>query len=307
MPRAIWSGSISFGLVSVPVRAFSAISEKDLHFHYVHEPDASRIGYEKVCKEEGRPVPDDEIVKAFEYEPGEYVYMSDEDFEAAQAGNTKTIDIRDFVDYEEIDPIYFERTYYLAPQEGGEKVYAVLARAMSESGLAAIGKYVMRDKQHLGCLRVRDGVITLEKMYFADEIRPAEGLAPDPAEVAKPELEMAGKLIESFRGPFEPDKYEDTYRDALCEIIRAKRAGQAPRVEKAEEREEAPDLLSALRASVEAAQARRAGARGGSRDGDGDLERLSKDELYDRAKAADIKGRADMSKEELIEALRTAA
>jgi DNA end-binding protein Ku len=307
MPRAIWSGSISFGLVSVPVRAFSAISEKDLHFHYVHEPDASRIGYEKVCKEEGRPVPDEEIVKAFEYEPGEYVYMSDEDFEAAQAGTTKTIDIRDFVDYEEIDPIYFERTYYLAPEEGGEKVYAVLARAMSDSGLAAIGKYVMRDKQHLGCLRVRDGVITLEKMYFADEVRPAEGIAPERAEVAKPELEMAGKLIESFRSPFEPEKYEDTYRDALCEIIRAKRAGQAPRVEKAEEREEAPDLLSALRASVKAAQARRAGTRGGGGDRDGDLGRLSKDELYDRAKAADIKGRADMSKEELIEALRTAA
>lgn len=312
MPRAIWSGSISFGLVSVPVRVYSAISEQDLHFHYVHEPDASRIGYEKVCKEEGKPVPDDEIVKAFEIEPDEYVYMTDEDFEAAEAGATKTIDIRDFVDYDEIDPIYFERTYYVGPQDGGEKVYGVLARAMDEAGLAAIAKYVMRDKQHLGCLRVKDGVITLEKMYFADEIRPAEEIAPKKAEVTKAELEMAEKLIESFKGPFEPKKYEDTYRDALCEIIRAKRSGKKPTVEKREEPEAAPDLLSALRASVEAAQSRRSGGKArrssnGSNGAGGDLEALSKDELYDRAKKADIKGRADMSKEELIEALQAAA
>jgi DNA end-binding protein Ku len=309
MPRAIWSGSISFGLVNVPIRLYSAISEHDLHFHYVHEPDASRIGYEKVCKAEDRPVPDEEIVKAFEFEAGEYVYMTDEDFEAAEAGQTKTIDIRDFVDYDEIDPIYFERTYFLGPQEGGEKVYAVLARAMAESGLAAIAKYVMRDKQHLGCLRVRDGVITLEKMYFADEIRPAEELAPDEADVTKAELGMAEKLIESFKGPFEPEKYEDTYRDALCEIIRAKRAGKEARVEKPEEPAAAPDLLSALRASVEAAQGRRSDPkrRADSGDSDGELEELSKEELYERARAADIKGRADMSKEQLVEALKTAA
>ncbi len=195
MPRAIWSGSISFGLVNVPVRMYSAIEEKDLHFHYVHEKDASRIGYEKVCKEEGKPVPDSEIVKAFEYEKGEYVYMTDEDFQAAQAENLKTIDIRDFVPYEEIDPIYFERTYYLGPQDGAEKVYALLQRALSDCGLAAIAVYVMRDRQHLGCLRVRDGVIALEKMFFADEIRPTEEIAPGEAEVDGKELAMAASSI----------------------------------------------------------------------------------------------------------------
>jgi DNA end-binding protein Ku len=169
VPRAIWSGTISFGLVNVPVRMFSAVSEHTLHFHYLHVKDDSRIGYEKVCKAEGTPVPDEEIVKAFEIEPGEYVYMQDEDFEAAQVEGHRSLDIRDFVPYEQIDPVYFDRTYHLGPQEGSERVYALLVRAMEESGLAAIGKYVMRDRQYLGALRVRDGVLTLERMYFADE------------------------------------------------------------------------------------------------------------------------------------------
>jgi DNA end-binding protein Ku len=313
MPRAIWSGSISFGLVNVPVRMYSAIEEKDLHFNYVHAPDASRIGYEKVCKAEGKPVPDDEIVKAFEYEKGEYVYMTDEDFEAAEPENAKTIDIRDFVPYEEIDPIFFEKTYYLGPQENAERVYALLREAMERSGLAAIAKYVMRDKQHLGCLRIRDGTITLEKMYFADEIRPTERVAPTGGKVDERELEMAAQLIESFTGRFEPEKYEDTYRDALCEIIRAKRTGKETHAPEVEEREQPTDLMAALRASLEAAQSRRSGGRarrGGDGDGrsaDGDLDGLSKEELYRRAKELDVKGRADMSKEELVEALRAAA
>ena len=313
MPRAIWSGSISFGLVNVPVRMYSAIDEQDLHFNYIHEPDGGRIGYQKICKDEGKPVPDDEIVKAFEFEKGEWVYMTDADFEAAEAQGQKTIEIRDFVPYEEIDPIYFERTYYLGPQDGAEKVYALLVRAMERSGLAAIAKYVMRDKQNLGCLRVRDGVITLEKMYFADEIRPIEGIAPDGAKVDERELEMAGQLVESFSGKFEPEKYEDTYRDALCEIIKAKRKGQEPKPAKAKTPDAPADLMAALRASLEASQRRRGGrspsgnVAGADGDAGGDLESLSKDELYDRAKAADIRGRADMSKEELIEALKAAA
>ena len=134
MPRAIWTGAISFGLVNVPVRMYSAIAEHDLHFHYVHEKDGSRIGYEKICKLEGTPVPDAEIVKAFEYEKDDYVYMSDEDFQAAESDGQKAIDIRDFVPYEEIDPIYFERTYYLGPQEGAERVYSLLRRAMEIPG-----------------------------------------------------------------------------------------------------------------------------------------------------------------------------
>jgi DNA end-binding protein Ku len=193
MPRAIWTGSIGFGLVNVPVRMYSAVEEHDLHFHYVHAPDGSRIAYQKVCRAEDRPVADEEIVKAFEFEKGEYVYMTEEDFEAAEAEGGRTIDIRVFVPYEEIDPIYFERTYYLGPGQDGEKVYALLLKAMERSGLAAVAKFVMRDRQHLGCLRVREGVITLERMHFADEIRATREIAPKEAKVEKQELVEALK------------------------------------------------------------------------------------------------------------------
>ncbi len=301
MPRAIWSGAISFGLVNVPVRMYSAIDEHDLHFHYLHVKDDSRIGYEKICKKEGKPVGDDEIVKAFEYEKGEYVYMTDEDFDAAEAEGFKTIEIRDFVPYEDIDPISFEKTYYLGPAEGAEKVYSLLIRAMEDAGLAAIAKYVMRDKQHLGCLRVREGVITLEKMYFADEIRPVDEIKPKAAKVEKQELEMAAQLIENFSAKFEPGKYKDSYRDALCEIINAKRKGKDVHVEAPEGPARTPDLMEALRASLKAVEGGRDGR--AARDG---LEQLSKDELYERAKHADIPGRADMSKDQLIEALKAA-
>ena len=307
MPRAIWTGAISFGLVNVPVRMYSAVGEHDLHFHYVHEADGSRIGYEEICKAEDKPVPDAEIVKACEYEKGEYVYMRDEDFKAAETDGHRTVDIRDFVPYEDIDPIYFEKTYYLGPQEGAEKVYALLVRAMEDSGLAGIAKYVMRDRQHLGCLRIREGVITLEKMYFADEIRDVEEIAPRDAKVEKRELEMAAQLIEQFSGPFELEKYEDTYRDALCEIIEARRKGKDVHVEAKPTPDQPTDIMAALRASLEAAQARR-GKRGGARtgrngSGDGELGDLTLEQLRDRARKADIKGRSQMTKEELVDAL----
>jgi DNA end-binding protein Ku len=303
VPRSIWTGSISFGLVSVPVRMYSAVEEHTLHFNYVHAPDGSRIGYEKICKAEDKPVPDDEIVKAFEYEKGEWVYMADEDFEAAAAENHRTIDIRAFVPFDEVDPIFFERTYYLGPAQDGERVYALLANAMESSRLAGVAKWVMRDRQNLGLLRIREGVITLERMHFADEIRSAEEFAPKDAKVEKRELDMAAQLIEQYTGAFDPSEYRDTYRDALCEIIKAKRKGEEVRVEAEPEPEAPTDLMEALRASVEAARGRRSGTRRNGRDG---LEGKSKEELYELAKQADIAGRSDMSKEELVEALRAA-
>lgn len=304
MPRAIWSGTIAFGLVSVPVRMTSAVSEHKLHFHFVHEPDGSPIGYEKVCKKEGKPVDEDEIVKAFEVEKGEWVYMSDEDFEAAAVDEgAKTVDIRAFVPYEEIDPIYFERTYYLEPQEGGEKVYVLLARAMEDSGLVGVAKLVMRDRQHLACLRVRDGVITLERMHFADEVRPVKDLAPARPRLGKQELAMAKQLVEQFSGSFEPEKFRDTYRDTLCEIIRAKQRGETVAAAEKPEVEEPVDLMAALRASIDAAKGGRPAKR---RSGGDRLAGLSKEELYELAKKADLPGRSEMSKEELVEALKAA-
>ena len=176
--RSIWSGAIAFGLVSVPVRMASAVEEYKLHFNYVHEPDGGRIGYQKVCKAEDRsPSPEDEIVKAFEVKKGKWIYLEDEDFESAALEKAqRTIDIQAFVQEDQIDPVFFERSFFLTPQDGGEKVYALLARAMEETGLVAVATFVMRDRQYLACLRVRERVIQLERMHFADEIRPAKGL-----------------------------------------------------------------------------------------------------------------------------------
>ena len=254
MPRAIWTGTISFGLVNVPVRMYSAIDETDLHFHLVHEPDGGRIGYQKICKAENEPVADDEIVKAFEIAKDELVVLTDEDFAAVKSEGMKTIEISDFVPYEEIDPIYFERTYFLGPQDGGEKVYSLLRQAMEKTGLAAVGKYVMRDKQHLGCLRIREGVITLEKMFFHDEIRPAKEIAPRKTKVPDAELKLATSLIGQFKTSFEPEQYEDTYRAALMKVIKAKQKGETITAVPAAEDEEPADLLAALKASVDAAK-----------------------------------------------------
>ena len=276
---------------------YPAIDEQDLSFNLIHEKDSSPIGYQKICKAEEKPVPDDEIVKAYELDDGTYVYLTDEDFAAAEGETFKTIDISDFVPYEEIDPIYFEKTYYLGPADGAEKVYTLLLRAMEESGLAAIATFVMRDKQHLGCLRIRDGVIVLERMYFADEIRDAKEIKPKRAQVGKQELAMAADLIERFTGSFKPEQYEDTYRKALLEVIRDKQKGKEIHYEARVEDEEPVDLLAALRESLEG---HRRKGRAPKLDG------LSKTELAELARKAEIDGRSSMSKDELIEALEAA-
>jgi DNA end-binding protein Ku len=255
VPRAIWSGAISFGLVNVPVRMFSAIQENDLRFHMVREKDGSRIGYEKVAKKDGKPVDDDDIVKAYETDKGKLVYMTDEDFEAAQTKGYHSIDVSDFVPYEQIDPIYFEHTYYLGPQEGAEKVYALLVRALERSGLVGIGTFVMRQRQQLGCLRVREGALTLEKLFFADEVRDPGNITPSKRiKVEKRELQMATELIDRFSGDFDPSKYEDTYRAALLKVIRQKEKGKEIKVPERQEPSTPDDLMEALRASLDQAK-----------------------------------------------------
>ena len=237
MPRAIWSGSIAFGLVNAPVKMYSAIDEHDLELHLVHQKDGSPIGYDKVCKKEGKKVPNDEIVKAYEVEDGELVYLTETDFKAAEDEVYGAIEVLDFVPIDEIDPIAFQRTYYLGPARGAEKVYALLVKAMSAAGLAAVTRYVFHDRQQLGVLRIRDGLITLENMYFADEIRSTDGILPEKrVRVDAKELEMAKTLIDtSFDRP-----------DVLLVASprhHAHRADATP-----------TDLLEALRASVDAAK-----------------------------------------------------
>ena len=264
-PRSLWTGSISFGLVNVPVRVYTAVHEHKLRFHLVHVKDDGPIGYEKICKLEEKPVADDEIVKAFEVSKGKLVHVEDEDFEAAQVESAaRTIELEDFVPYDQIDPTFFAHTYLVGPQDGAEHAYALLVKAMEESGLAGIGKFVMRNRQYLGCLRVRDKVLTLEQLHFADEVDPPKGIVPSKLPtVSGRELDLATGLIESLAGDWKPSKYKDTYTNALLSVIKRKQKGQdvhaAPEVE---EEEAPPDLMEALRASMEAAKKSRGGARG---------------------------------------------
>jgi len=308
-PRALWKGSVTFGLVNVPVQMFSAVHEHKLQFHLVHEKDDGPIGYEKVCKLEDKPVGNDEIVKAFEYQKGQLVQFTDEDFEAIQVEGQHSIDLEDFVAYEEIDPVFFAHTYLVGPQDGAEKPYALLVRAMEKSGLVGIGKFVMRNRQYLGCLRVRDRTLTLEQMHFADEIDPPSGVVPSKLPtVGKSEIDMALNLIEGFSGTWQPEKYRDTYTDALRELIKAKLKGheihRAPELEE----EETPDLMEALRLSV--GQAKRGKrSRNGHRGSNGSrstAEGMSKKELDELARELEIPGRSKMSRAELAKAVRAA-
>jgi DNA end-binding protein Ku len=309
VPRAIWKGSIGFGLVNVPVAMYAAIQEQDLHFHMVHTEDLAPIGYQKICKEEEQPVPSSEIARAYELDDGTLVLLDDEDFEAAKAEGYHAITVLDFVPYDEIDSIYFERTFYLGPQDEGPAahVYALLARAMEDAGLSAICSYVFHNREQLGCLRVRDGVLLLEKMYFADEVREADEHRPAKAKVAERELEMARQLIDRMAGSFDISRYHDSYREALLEVIEKKAKGKKVERPKAK-REEAPDLMSALEASLAAATGngktrRSSRGNGGSRKSADGLDELTVDELRERAAKEGVRGRSKMSKEELLEAL----
>jgi DNA end-binding protein Ku len=250
--RPIWSGTISFGLVSVPVKMYSATESKELRFHFLHKDDLAPIGYDKVRKDTGEHVDPDEIVRGFEVEKGRYVELTEEDLDRLDIELTHSIDICDFVDIDEIDPIYFRKAYYLLPEEGAEKPYRLLLAALEETGKVGIAKVVIRNKQHLAALRPWEGVLLLETMYFADEIRKPESV-DGKADLRKPEVEMARSLVENLSDKFDPGKYDDTYRKELLALLREKaETGEisAPREEEAEEGE-VVDLMAALRESVE--------------------------------------------------------
>jgi DNA end-binding protein Ku len=253
MARPIWSGTISFGLVSVAVRMFSATESKELRFHFLDKKDLQPIGYEKVRRDTGKTVDPDDIVRGFEVEKGRYVTLEDEDLDRLDIELTKTIDICDFVDLDEIDPIYFRKAYYLGPQDGAEKPFQLLVRALDETGKVGIAKVVIRNKQHLAALRAANGTLVLETMYYADEVRQPEK-ANGKARLQKPEVEMAKSLVENLSEPFKPEKYDDTYRKELLDLLRAKAKGKPLPEPEAEEEGEVVDLMAALRESVERTQ-----------------------------------------------------
>jgi DNA end-binding protein Ku len=265
MARPIWSGTISFGLVSVPVKMYSATESKELRFHFLHKDDLEPIGYDKVRKDTGEHVDPDDIVRGFEVEKGRYVELTEEDLDRLDIELTHSIDICDFVDIDEIDPIYFRKAYYLLPEQGAEKPYRLLLAALEETGKVGIAKVVIRNKQHLAALRPWEGVLLLETMYFADEIRKPESV-DGKVELRKPEIEMARSLVENLSDTFDPEKYDDTYRKELLALLKEKaETGEIsePREEKPEEGE-VVDLMAALRESVERTK-RQKRARGGTR------------------------------------------
>ncbi len=256
--RPIWSGTISFGLVSVPVKMYSATQSKEVRFHFLDRRDLTPIGYDKIRKDTGEHVDPGDIVRGFELERGSYVELTDEDLDRLDVELTRTIDICDFVALEEIDPIFFRKAYYLGPGGGAEKPYRLLARALAETGRVGIAKVVIRNKQHLSCLRTHDDVLLLETMYYADEVRPPDDIEPEATSELRPaELEMAKSLVENLTEPFDPGKYDDTYRKELLELIHAKAQGQPLPEPDGDEPAETVDLLAALKASVEQTQRKR--------------------------------------------------
>jgi DNA end-binding protein Ku len=259
MPRAIWSGTISFGLLNVPVKLYSAVARRGISLREIRESDGARIKHRRVAEGTDEEVPYGEIVKAFEITADRYVPLSKEEMEALAPEKTRAIEVQDFVDLDQIDPIYFDSPYYLGPAEGAEKAYSLLARAMEESGKVAIARFVFRNKEHLAALRPGDGVLTLTTMRFADEVvSPAEledVLPSGKPKVAKQEVEMAEQLIESLTREFDPGAYRDEYREQLLSLIERKAEGKevltAPATEEPKPTA-APDLMSALEESIAA-------------------------------------------------------
>ncbi len=258
MPRAIWSGSISFGLVNIPVKLFNAVSRKTVSFNQIDSRTGARIRYQKVSGADGSEVPSDAIVKGYELPSGEYVLINDDELASLDPEAVRTIDIEEFVDLAEIDPIFYDNAYYLAPDKATVKPYALLAEAMDRAQKVGIARFVMRGKQYLAAVRPKDGKLLLSTMVYADEVNGTEAINEleglDSIDVSDRELAMAEQLIDSLSTEFDPSKFEDTYRNRVLEMIQRKAAGEtevvaAPQPVSADK---VVDLMAALEASVKA-------------------------------------------------------
>lgn len=258
MPRAIWSGSVSFGLVNVPVKLTTATSPKDVRFHQLHDADNARIQQKRVCSLDGEEVDYTHIVKGYDLGGGHYVVVEPEELASIDVEATRNIDIEEFVDLSEIDPIFFERSYYLVPDGRAEKPYALLVETMQRCGKVALGRFVLRTKQYLAALRARDGVLVLSTMLYADEVvEPGELEVPTASDTAPSdrELNMAEQLVESLSAPFDPSKYHDDYREKVLGLIDAKAGGEViSPPPPAGEAAPVVDLMAALEASLERAR-----------------------------------------------------
>lgn len=267
MARALWKGSISFGLVNIPIELHTAVRDTRPHFRMLHAKDRSPVRFERVCIRDGHPVAWEDLVKGYEYAKGQFVVLSKEDFRAAAVEKTRTIDIIDFVQADEIDDRFFETPYYVLPSKGGDRAYALLREALRESGRVGIAKFILRDSQHLAAVEVIEEAIVLSVMRFADELVDKSSLSFPPAtDIRKAELDMAKALVDSLAADWAPGKYTDEYRQNLLRIIKAKMKGKTPKLEAPEEPRQAEvvDLMERLRRSLEQAGGGSAGRKRGA-------------------------------------------
>jgi len=266
LARAIWSGSISFGLINVPVKLYSAVSRKTVRFHQLHDKDGVPIRQKRVCPKDKKEVPYEHIVKGYEIAKDKYVVITPEELEAIDPKKTRTIDIQDFVDLEQIDPVYYDHSYYLAPDKSAAKAYRLLQKAMEDAGKVAIARVVIRTKEYLAAIRPAEGALMMTTMVFGDEVVPVKKIDELPAKngrASAKEVEMARRLIESLSVDFDPGRYEDEYRERVLELIEKKAAGEEISIPEPDADEGAPpDLMAALEASL-------AEARGGSSSSNG--------------------------------------
>jgi len=255
--RTIWRGAISFGLVHIPIKLYTATQEKSLKFNYLHKQCNTPIKYAKVCPVCGGEVKQDEIVSGYQYEPGRYVILTEDDFAKIPLATAKTIEILDFVNLNEIDPVFFSKSYYLAPSEGGQKPYALLRQAMVETEKIAIAKVILRKKEALACLRVQQGqALIMETMFYPDEVKEISTV-PDlqfTPTIHEHELKMAVTLIQNLSTHFQPEKYTDNYREALLQLVSSKIEGEAVTIPQPEGQAEVIDLLKALEESIKATE-----------------------------------------------------
>ncbi len=256
MARAIWKGSISFGLVNIPIALYPATRREELKFRLLRKSDLSPVNYKRVAEKDGKEVPWDEIVKGYEYEKGNYVVLKDEDFQRVDLEATQAVDIQDFVDQNEIDPMFFCKPYYLEPQKGGDKAYALLRDALKDTNKVGIAKVVIKTQQYLAGVKPENGALVLELMHFADELADPEKLhVPKKTEVGKREINMAKSLIDSMSSKWNPEKYKDDYREALMEVIEEKVEAGGKEIEEKAKKAPKPtkviDLVSVLQKSLE--------------------------------------------------------
>ena len=306
-PRSIWSGSLSFGLVNVPVQINSATKDTQIRFNQLDSKDNTPIEVHRFCSEEDVEVSYDEVVAGYEIEKGEYVMLTDEELAAAQPEKTKTIDIEEFVEIDDVDPVYYDHPYYLVPVggEGASRAYELLREVMDREGRVALGRFVLRNKEYLAAIRPRGGRLTLTTMNFADEIRPTDAVEDmvGKKNAPKKEVDAAVELIEAMTTDWDPSRYKDRHRKRMLEVIKQKGEGvEIEPVDEGEAPSEVPDLMAALEATLAKAKGTDK-PKPGSSDG---LKRQTKEELLDRAKKLDIEGRSKMTKDELAEAIAAA-